>query len=103
MALIYTLGDFDCRCTHELRFEVGLAVFEQHAHNFSEVDLQLVQGCRLAVCTRPPRYIAYQQTRFGISLDHCCERSHGIVIARPLVTIESRFAGTPSVSAGHRF
>src|SRR5260221_4640395 len=78
-----TLTHLDQLCSNELGFDVRLAVFKKHFHNFLQIRMELIQTLSLRVCSRQTRDEANVETSVGIPLDHGSERpTHGRSLPR---------------------
>jgi hypothetical protein len=88
------LRDLDGLNRDELGFELGLAILEQHAYNFLQVGVQLIERFALAVRTWRPRDMSDEQASVRVAFDDDIERSH----ASEYSTRSSGQGGTAGIS-----
>ena len=78
----------DCLYSYELGLEGRLAVLEEHADNFLEVALELIERLTLTVSPRPARDVPYKKPRIRIAFDYDVEASHPPLPQRRILVSE---------------
>jgi hypothetical protein len=56
--------------SHELGLKTGLAIFKEHADDFSQVPMEFIERFPLGVCARKARYVTNEKAGVPASFDY---------------------------------